>query len=176
MNLARGLTFHQLIQSADLLAAIYGVDRPHPLRQVQVIRQRARQFHQQCIVGAEPVTWNGIQQTFEVPVSIAVEAHLFGLFLRGEGLKGAGPVVATVGTVGRTRDQAAAPWAGPRTPTTSAGGGVISLGTGRASPTNLITLVKVLQFKGLTQRHDQYWSGSFEKNNSHYLKYIIHFS
>lgn len=153
-------TFHQLVHTGDLLAAVYRVDRAHPLRQMQVIRQRARQLHEQSIIRAEPVTGNSINQTLKVPVPVAIEPNLFGLFLRGEGLQGSGPVVAAVGAVGRTRDQAAAPGAGARPPTAGAGSGVISLGAGRASTANFVTLIKVLQLEGLTQRHDGYWFSS----------------
>lgn len=139
---------------------------------MQVIRQRARQLHQQCVVGAEPVTGNSVHQTFEVPVSVAVEPDLFGLFLRGERLQGSGPVVAAVGAVGRTRDQAAAAGAGAGPPAASAGGGVISLGAGGASPANLVAFVKVLQLEGLTQRHGEYWSSSVQQSPC-YARFIF---
>lgn len=105
-------TFHQLVHTGDLLAAIYGVDRAYPLRQMQVIRQRTRQLHQQGIIRAESVTRHGVHQTLKVPISVTVESDLFGLLLRGERLKGTGAVVAAVGAVGRARNQAAAPGAG----------------------------------------------------------------
>lgn len=118
---------------------------------MQVICQRAGQLHQQRIIRAETITGNSVHQTFEVSVSIAVEPNLFGPFLWRERLQGSGPVVAAVGTVGGAGNQAAAPGAGARSST--AASGVISLGPGRASPTNLVSFVKMLQLEGLTERH-----------------------
>lgn len=118
---------------------------------MQIVRQGARQLHQQRVVGAEPITGHGVYQALEVPVSIAVEPDLFGFFLRGEGLQGAGPVVATVGAVGGAGDQAAAPGAGAGTATT--GAGFFPLGAGGTPPTNFVAFIKVLQLEGLAQRH-----------------------
>ena len=154
INPRGGPTFDQLVHTGDLLAAIDGVDGPDSLRQVQVVRQRARQLHQQRVVGSEPVTGHGVHQTLEVAVSVAIEPHLFGLFLRGECLQGSGPVVAAVGAVGGAGDQAAAPGAGPGPAAAGAGGGVIPLGAGGASAANFLTFIEVLQLEGLAQRHD----------------------
>lgn len=145
-------TFHQLVHAANLPAAIYGVDGAHPLRQIQIVRQGARQLHQQRVVGAEAVAGHGVNQALEVPVPVAVEPDLLGLFLRGEGLQGAGPVVATVGAVGGAWDQAAAPRAGA-----GAAAGFILLGAGGAAPPNFVAFVKVLQLEGLAQRHAVFW-------------------
>lgn len=133
---------------------------------MQVVRQRARQLHQQCIVRAEPITGNGIHQTLEVPVSIAVEPNLFGPFLWGERLQGSGSVVAAVGTMGGAGNQAAAPGAGARSSTSTAASGVISLGPSRASPTNLVSFLKMLQLEGLTKRHGENLSSGVQQSPS----------
>lgn len=145
-------TFHQLVHAADLLAAVYRVDDANPLRQVQIVGQGAGQLHQQRVVGAEAVAGHGVHQALEVAVPVAVEPDLFGLFLRGEGLQGAGPVVATVGAVGGAGDQAAAPGAGA-----GSAAGFLPLGASGAPPTNFVAFVEVLQLEGLAQRHDEFW-------------------
>lgn len=160
-------TFHQLLHAANLLAAIYRVDGANPLGQIQIVRQGARQLHQQRVVGAEAVTGHGVNQPLEVAVPVAVEPDLFGLFLRSEGLQGAGSIVATVGTVGGAWDQAAAPGAGAGT--TTAGAGFLPLGAGGASPPNFVTFVKVLQLEGLAQRHAVFWV----TNRSHSRGYFL---
>lgn len=166
-------TFYQLVHAGDLLAAVYSIDSTHSLRQMQVVRQGARQLHQECVVGAEPVGGNGVHQTLEVPVSIAVEPDLFGPFLRGECLQRSGPVVATVGAVGRAGNQAAAPGAGAGPPAATAACRVISLGPGGASPADLVPFVKVLQLEGLAQRHGDLM---VQSRSTHPLLHKIHFS
>lgn len=131
---------------------------------MQIVRQGARQLHQQRVVGAEPVTGHGVHQAFEVPVPIAVEPDLFGLFLRGEGLQGAGPVVATVGAVGGAGDQAASPGAGAG----AAGAGFLPLGAGGAPPPNFVAFVKVLQLEGLAQRHDVFWVTNLSRSRGYF--------
>lgn len=150
-----GPTFHQLVHAADPLAAVHGVDGANPLGQVEVVGQRARQLHQQRVVGAEAVAGHGVNQALEVAVPVAVEAHLLGLLLRGEGLQGAGPVVATVGAVGGAGDQAAAPGAGAGP--AAAAARLLPLGAGGATPPNFVAFIKVLQLERLAQRHAEFW-------------------
>lgn len=98
---ADGLTFLQLIQGRNLVHAIDGKDEADPLRQVDVIRQRAREVSQQRVEGAESVIGHSVHDALEVAVAVAVEAHLFGFLLAGEGLQRARTVEAAVGAVGR---------------------------------------------------------------------------
>lgn len=76
------LTFYQLVNTGDLLGAIQGVDGADPLGQVDVVGQGASQVRQQGVKGPESVCGNGVYNPVEVPVSVAVEAHLLGPLLR----------------------------------------------------------------------------------------------
>lgn len=66
-----------------------------------MVRERAREVSQERVKGAKSVVGHSVHDALEVAVSIAVEAHLFGFLLAGEGLQRACTVEAAVGTVGR---------------------------------------------------------------------------
>ena len=65
-----------------------------------MVRERAREVRQEGVEGAEAVQGHGVHDAPEVAVAVAVEAHLLGLPLVGQGLEGARAVQAAVGTVG----------------------------------------------------------------------------
>lgn len=65
-----------------------------------MVRERAREVGQERVEGAKSVVGHGVHYALEVAVSVAVEAHLFGFLLTGEGLQRARAVEAAVGAVG----------------------------------------------------------------------------
>ncbi|KAG9351987.1 hypothetical protein JZ751_023238 [Albula glossodonta] len=94
------LTFLQLVHGGDLARPIDGEDEAHALWQVDVVREGAREVGQQGVEGAEAVGGHSVDDALEVAVAVAVETHLLGLLLIGEGLECARAVEAAVGTVG----------------------------------------------------------------------------
>lgn len=64
-----------------------------------MVRERAREVSQERVKGAKSVVGHSVHDALEVAVSVAVEAHLFGLLLAGEGLQRARAVEAAVGAV-----------------------------------------------------------------------------
>lgn len=137
------LTLNQVIQTGDLPASIQCVERPDSLRKVDIVRQGPCELHQQSVQGPEAVVGHGVHQPFEIFVSIAVEAHFPGPFLRREGLESARAVEAAMRTVRRAGDQ------------TVAFGARLGPGqrVGPGCPVRLLSLLKVLKLDTSAQRH-----------------------
>jgi len=140
------LTFHQLIQAGELLAAIDGVDGADTLGQVHVVRQGPGELDEESVEGAEAVGGDGVHQALEVPVPVAVEAGFPGFLLRAERLQGPRPVEAAVGAVRRAGDQPVAPR--PR-----AAAGAAAARPGTLLP--LVPLLEVLQLDAPVARHGE---------------------
>lgn len=66
-----------------------------------MVGQRSREIGQESVKGAKPVTGHSVHYALKIAVSIAVEAHFFGLLFICEGLQRACAVEAAVGAVGR---------------------------------------------------------------------------
>lgn len=86
------LTFNQLVNAGDLLAAIQGVDGSDALWQVHIVGQGPGQVRQQGVKGPEPVYGDGVNYPIEVPVAVSVKADLLRLFLGAQCLQSPGPV------------------------------------------------------------------------------------
>lgn len=142
------LTFHQLVQAGELLAAINGVDGADTLGQVHVVRQGPGEFNEQGIEGAEAVSRDGVHQALEIPVPIAVEASFPGFLLRAERLQGPRPVETAVSAVRRAGDQPVAP-----RPRSAAGAGAAAARPSALLP--LVPLLEVLQFDAPVARHGE---------------------
>lgn len=143
------LTFHQLIQAGELLAAIDGVDGADALGQVHVVRQGPGELNEEGVEGAEAVGGDGIHQALEVPVPVAVEAGFPGFLLRAERLQGPRPVEAAVGAVRRAGDQPVA----PRPRAAAAGAAAAAARPGALLP--LVPLLEVLQLDAPAARHGE---------------------
>lgn len=128
------LTFHQLVQTGDLLEPIDGVDGSHPLGQIHIVRESSGQISQQGLKGSEAVWGDGVHNPFEVAVTVSVESNLLGFLLRAERLQRAGAVEAAVGTMCGTGQTV---HSGPP-----------------AVPLRLVPLIKMLQLHISAERHD----------------------
>lgn len=136
------LTFNQLINTGDF-PSIQSVDGSDPLGQVDIVRQRARQFGQQCVKGPEPVRGDRIHYPIKVAVSVAVEADLHGSFLRAQSLQGPGPIQAAVGAVRWARHS-------------------VHLGAGATEPLTFVPLIEMLHLH-VAAETDEYGCTVFGK-------------